>query len=113
MKQTETQLEAPSIVFKSAKVLGGIVLSICLVFTVKAMVMDTVLESLESSYKQALATKDKTANQVITATELDKLASQSVCSTYVALRAYKEAKGLEVKNKDMNPCQPVIESSKK
>ena len=75
--------------------------------------MDTVLESLESSYKSALATKDKTANQIVTATELDKLASQSVCSTYVALRAYKESKGLEVKNKDQNPCQVVIESSKK
>lgn len=111
MKQTETTKSG--IAIKSAKVMVGIILSICILFTVKAMVMDTVLESLESSYKQALATKDKTANQVITATELDKLANQSVCSTYVALRAYKEAKGLEVKNKDMNPCQAVIESSKK
>jgi len=75
---------------------------------VKALFTDSTLEALEASHQSAVVQYDKLLNTANEAIESVKLQHESRCSIYKALKAYKESKGIELKDPTYNPCTQAV-----
>jgi hypothetical protein len=75
---------------------------------VKAFFVDTTLEALEASHKSSVIQYDKLLDTANKAIESSVLQHETRCSTYKALKAYKESKNIAIQDPLYNPCtQPV------
>ena len=74
-----------------------------MLFTVKAVFSDNVLDTLEQTYSQSMGLHSKLQEAAKLAKENEEKNANIVCLNYRALKFYKESKGMPIKN-DYNPC---------
>lgn len=74
-----------------------------ILFTARAAFMDTVLDSLEKNYNSSTKSYHDAEKSARAALQVQRDISEKVCADYGALKNYKEAKKIPLKN-DSNPC---------
>lgn len=98
-EEQQTSLLWP--VFKVISIASLLLLS---VMQVSAMFKDSTLEALEVSYKGSVIQYDKLVDQANQAMQNAIAQHDLRCSTYRALKAYKESKGYDIQDPTNNPC---------
>lgn len=104
MKTTNPQPEEIKLhrmAIKAILILGLTLLSLMQVW---AFATDTVLLKLEESFDSSNIYYAKTQESLLKAKELVEAAKSTRCSTYKALKAYKESKNIALKDETFNPC---------
>lgn len=92
------------------KVLGTSSLVLLSLMQASALFRDITLEALETSYKSATNTYNKNSALFAQYKDATESSYETRCSTYKALKAYKEAKGLAT-DPNLNPCTEVFTTS--
>jgi hypothetical protein len=88
-------------------IMAALVLVTLSAMQVAAFARDTVLEALEANHLSAVTTYTKFYEATLKSLDATNQSAEAVCSSYNALKAYKEVKGYTIQDPLYNPCQSI------
>lgn len=93
--------------WKVVKIVAVSALVLLSAMQVFAFTKDTVLESLDAGLASNIAAYEKNMAAANLYIESANSSSEAVCASWKANKAYKESKGIELKEPTFNPCQTM------